>query len=398
MDAAQFRSSPAGRLVRTVQGALGFVPHPLPPRLALESLVEPIADASRKLGELAGIGRGLQNPYLLIAPFQRREAVASSRIEGTVASLSDLLSIEAGARQDRRPPDTQEVRNYVRALDHALARLEKLPLSLRLIREIHAVLLGGSGGHGNAGSPAGEFRRVQNWIGGRSLESALFVPAPVNELGRALDALEKYVHSNSRLPIIVDAALIHYQFEAIHPFPDGNGRVGRLLIPLFLVARRALPTPLLYLSPFFERNRAEYYERLLEVSRSGDWLGWIGFFVRGTAEQALDTVARLRRLSDLRDRYRAAALTGRASVATVRLLDHVFAAPYVTMPSVRALLGVTHRAAQKQIDRLVERKILSPVRGESRPRLYIARGVLEVLLDDGVHAEVAGRRGRSRAA
>ncbi|MGH7005020.1 MAG: Fic family protein, partial [Alphaproteobacteria bacterium] len=255
MDAAQFRTSSSGKVIRTVRGAYAFVPNPLPPRLLLEPLVGVIADASQRLGELAGIGHGLANPLLVIAPFQQREAVASSRIEGTSATLADVMSAEAGGRADRRPADTREVQNYVKALAYAVARLPKLPLSLRLVREIHAILLGGAGPEGRAGVSAGAFRRVQNWIGGATPATARFVPPPVPDMMRALDSFERYLHARPRLPIVVDAALMHYQFEAIHPFPDGNGRVGRILIPLFLVMRGALPAPLLYLSPFFERNR-----------------------------------------------------------------------------------------------------------------------------------------------
>lgn len=387
MDPADFSSHAAGRLVRTIEGARAFVPNPLPPSLALEPLVGPIAQASQKLGELAGLGARAANPYLIIAPFQRREAVASSRIEGTRASLSDVFSLEAGARETRHPSDTREVHNYVRALQHALDRLEKLPLSLRLIREVHAVLFSGGERAANAGFPIGEFRRVQNWIGGASPATARYVPPPVSELGGALDAFEKFLHARSRMPVVVDAALIHYQFEAIHPFADGNGRVGRLLIPLFLVTRGALATPLLYLSPFFDRNRSEYYARLMDVSRRGDWRGWIAFFVRGVTEQSVDTIARMRRLEDLHARFRALAFKRRASVLTLRLIEHLFTSPYVTMPSVRRLLAVTHRAALQQIYRLVAWKILSPVRGETHPRVYVARAVLDIVQDERVAAD-----------
>ncbi|MGH7372019.1 MAG: Fic family protein, partial [Candidatus Methylomirabilales bacterium] len=248
MDPAEFSGSPSGKVVRTPQGYWAFVPNPLPPPIQYDpETVGLLSDADRGLGHLAGIGQLLPNPHLLIAPYIRREAVLSSRIEGTQASLSDLLYFEAAEEEPPRAPDVQEVQNYVRAMEYGLKQLKKLPLSLRLVREIHAILMGGVRGEQRR---PGEFRQTQNWIGppGCSLVEATFVPPPVSEMNDALGAWEKFLHEVKDIPPLVQCAVLHYQFEAIHPFLDGNGRAGRLLITFFLCERGYLPQPLLYLS------------------------------------------------------------------------------------------------------------------------------------------------------
>ncbi|WP_287418153.1 Fic/DOC family N-terminal domain-containing protein, partial [Oceanithermus sp.] len=277
MDSEDFTPAAPGRLVGIGPGLWAFAPDPLPPKLEWTSeLVRALAEAERALGELAGLGRTLPNPYLFTQPFLRREAVLSSRIEGTQASLADLYAFEAQPALFALPEqrnDVLEVRNYVRALEHGLARLRELPLCLRLLREMHAILLEGARGQNRA---PGEFRRVQNWIGGSgSIEDAVYVPPPPGEILSALDALEKYLNGESPYPALVDVALVHYQFEAIHPFLDGNGRIGRLLITLMLIERGLLHEPLLYLSAYFERQREHYYRLLLEVSQKGAWEAWV---------------------------------------------------------------------------------------------------------------------------
>ena len=229
------------------------------------------------MSELAGAARTLPNPHLLIGPFIRREAVLSGRIEGTQASLSDLFFFEASGAADPAVPDVREVSNYVKALEHGLARLDALPISLRLIREIHAKLM--EGVRGEHLTP-GEFRRSQNWIGapGCTLMEAIFVPPPEEEMMECLGELEKYLHEPSALLPLVRLALVHYQFETIRPFLDGNGRIGRLLITLLLCAEGLLSEPLLYLSAYFERHRQDYYRCLLDVSHAGQWSHWISFF------------------------------------------------------------------------------------------------------------------------
>lgn len=266
MLAENFKANSPGQLVKTAQGYLAFVPAPLPPALELSwELVSRLSAAERAISQLAGVGRILPNPHLLIGSFIRRESVLSSRIEGTRASLSDLFFFEAEGERSQAQGDVQEVANYVKAMNYGLSRLNDFPVSLRLIREIHERMMAGvGGGH----LTPGEFRRSQNWIGpsGCTLMDATFVPPPVEEMLRALDEFEKYLHTNSELPLLIRLALIHYQFEAIHPFLDGNGRIGRLLLTLLLCHHEVLPQPLLYLSAFFERNREEYYRLLLGVS------------------------------------------------------------------------------------------------------------------------------------
>ncbi|HEX9676213.1 MAG TPA: Fic family protein [Anaerolineales bacterium] len=279
MDCWLLKNSPAGRIVRAPIGYDAFVPHALPPQVAwTPQLVAALSAADRSLGELAGIGRTLANPHLLIVPFMRKEAVLSSAIEGTKASLSDLYAYEAEQLAFLiRPADVREVHNYVRALEQGILRLRTLPVSLRLIRELHHDLM--EGVRGDRGTP-GEFRRSQNWIGppGCTLEDSTFVPPPTTEMSDSLGKFERYLHAEDHVPPLVRLGLIHYQFEAIHPFIDGNGRIGRLLITLLLCAWGLLPQALLYLSAYFEANRDQYYDLLLHVSQRGEWESWLTFF------------------------------------------------------------------------------------------------------------------------
>lgn len=258
MQSADFTERKSGRLVKHQRGYLAFVPNPLPPHISLTwELAAEISAADRGLSELAGIARTLPNPHLLIRPFMSREAVLSSRIEGTQASLSDLFYFEAAQMPPNPESDVREVRNYIRALEHGLKRLETLPISLRLLREMHQELMDGV--RGEHLTP-GEFRRSQNWIGPANctLNDAKFVPPPAEDMMDSLGELEKFLHMPSSLPLVVRLALVHYQFEAIHPFLDGNGRIGRLLLILLLCSEKTLPQPLLYLSAYFEKNRSEF--------------------------------------------------------------------------------------------------------------------------------------------
>ena len=284
--------------MRCAGGYTAYVPAPLPPPVEwTPSLVRVLSDADRLIGRLAGEGRRLPNPHLLIRPFIRREAVLSSRIEGTQATLGEILAAEVGAAVERSPADLREVANYVVALEHGAKRLGTLPLSLRLTRELHANLM--TGVRGDRARP-GEFRTVQNWIGtpGCTLTNATYVPPPPGEIMSCLGDWEKFVHDRS-LPVLVQAGILHSQFEAIHPFLDGNGRVGRLLIILFLIEREVLPSPLLYLSAFFEATRHEYYERLLGVAERGEWEQWLIYFLHGVARQSKDVLKRAERITTL---------------------------------------------------------------------------------------------------
>lgn len=379
MEHGEFTKHKAGYCIKNLNGHWSFVPNDLPPKLEVNwKLASLLSEADRKLSELAGIARTLPNPHLLIGPFSRREAVLSSKIEGTQASISDLMSFEALGVVASEKSDVREVANYVNALEYGLARLKKLPVSLRLLREIHQHLMHNVRGEGLA---PGEFRKIQNWIGppGCKIEDATFVPPPVHEMKQALGAFEKYIHAPSELPPLVRMALIHYQFEAIHPFIDGNGRVGRLLVTLLLCSEGLMPEPLLYLSAFFERHRSEYYRRLLAVSQEGDWPGWLSFFLRGVAEQSSDAIARAALLQELAAQYRETLQEARSSATLLKLADHLFLRPFVNTSYVAKAMKVSYPAAQKNIDKLIKAGILEEITGRQRRRIYRAGKIMEIV-------------------
>jgi len=379
MQSADFIIHSSGRLIQTPLGYGAYIPGPLEPALDLDiSLVRRLSAADRALSELAGIARTLPNPHLLIGSFVRREAVLSSRIEGTQASFSDLLFFEAANVGERDVPDVREVANYVQALEYGIARLRELPLSLRLIREMHERLL--SGVRGEKQTP-GEFRRSQNWIGppGCTLIDATYVPPPEDEMKQALNDLERYLHAKSSVPPLIRLALIHYQFEAIHPFLDGNGRIGRLLTTLLLYTEGLLPQPFLYLSAFFERYRDDYYRLLLQVSQRGSWTEWISFFLRAIEVQSKDAIARSAQLLHLWREYRALLQEARASALLLQLVDNLFAYPAITNVGASRRLNITPRSSQLNIEKLVAAGILKEVTGQKRNRLYMAPRIIEII-------------------
>jgi Fic family protein len=311
MHSSDFSASAPGSLIATVDGAPAFIPDPLPVAIPLNPpTIRLLSEAENALGRLAGRAALGVNPYLVGSPLLHREAILSSRIEGTITTPEQLVLLEAVPERDARPgiqvdDDTREVLNYVGAMNLGLERLRELPLCLRVINDVHARLLDGV--RGRSASP-GEFRRTQNWIGpkGCTIHEARFVPPPVPEMKRALDELEKYIHQEGKeVPVLVEVALVHYQFEAVHPFADGNGRIGRLLIPLMLLARGRMPEPLLYLSAFFERNREAYMDMLLRVSQHGAWNEWIRFFLQAVLECAQEAITQVEGLLELRRRYHA---------------------------------------------------------------------------------------------
>ena len=367
---------PHGRTVPVEGSVTAFVPAPLPPEVRwTEALVATLSQADRAVGQLAGEGRRLPDPHLFIGPFLRREAVLSSRIEGTRTTLGEVLAAAADSRPKTRSEDFREVLNYVEALEYGLERLDSLPLSLRLVREMHERLLRGV--RGDQAAP-GQFRRVQNWIGGAGpIAEATYVPPPPNEVAPALGALEKFLHDN-RFPPLVQIALVHAQFEAIHPFLDGNGRVGRLLITLMLMDREVLPSPLLYLSAWFESRRDEYYDRLLAVTRRGDWEGWLLYFLRGVERQAKDVVARIRHIGALVEQWKRE-LAGARSVFVVRALDLFAERPFWGLPGLATALDTTYTTAQRTLRRLESVGIVEPVGDGRRNRIYAAQAILEAL-------------------
>jgi Fic family protein len=382
MDAERFTKAAPGRLVPVANGAAAFVPAPLPPTLSFDHETVRLLDrASSALGVLSGTGRLLPNAHLLIQPYLRREAVLSSRIEGTRSTVSDVYAAEAGQTQlSADASDVDEVRNYVGAYEYGLRRIRELPLSLRLIRELHAELMDDVRG---GDQQPGRFRASQNFIGppGASLAQATYVPPPPAEMDAALEQLELFLYDDA-LPPLVQIALVHYQFEAIHPFLDGNGRVGRLLVSLFLSARELLSQPLLYLSAYFERTRSDYYELLLRVSTHGDWGSWLRYFLEGVRVQATDAVDDAQRIVSLQDAYRQLLIETRARSATHELLDNLFVNPYATVSEAARLLGVSAPTARAAIGELVRLEILAEVSGRRWGKVYLAQDLLAALRGD----------------
>ena len=384
MSEPRAKRQPHGRTVQCPGGYRAFVPAPLPPPITWDGdLVAALSHADQAIGRLAGGGRRFPNPHLFIRPFLRREAVLSSRIEGTQTTLGELLAAEAGAMSGADSADLREVGNYVAALEYGLDRLDTLPLSLRLIREIHERLMRGV--RGDMATP-GEFRHSQNWIGppGCGLSDASYVPPPAAELMGCMDALERFLHEET-LPPIVHAGLAHAQFEAIHPFLDGNGRVGRLLITLLFVRRGILPSPLLYLSAYFEAAREEYYARLLAVTQEGAWETWLIYFLRGVRVQAEDALARIQRIDDLLVRWREQ-LAGAQAGRPEQVLGLFVENPFWTVGGLAEALNVAYTTARRAVDRLEAAGIVSLVGAAKRNRVYCARGMLEVL--EAPHAAV----------
>ena len=342
-----------------------------------QDLVRMLSRADAALSELSGVGRLLPNPHLLITPWMTREAILSSRIEGTRTTLSELLIDEAGGARvaGRAAADIKEVRNYVDALEHGVERLKQLPLSLRLVRELHARLM--KGVRGDKATP-GEFRRSQNWIGpeGSTPANAAYVSPPVSEMHACLDAWEKFVHRRDEVPDLIQCALAHEQFEAIHPFLDGNGRVGRLLITLFLIERGRLSQPLLYLSDYIDEHRKDYYELLQRVRTHGDWNAWIRYFLTGVERIARKAVQQSSKLIDIRERYRDA-LTDKARAAV--LLDELMMNPFITVPRAQKSLRVSNPTARRTVDLLIERGIIAPLGDRRWGKLYVSKEILAAI-------------------
>lgn len=390
MDPSDYSDSAPGRLVPTTHGAHAFVPDPLPRGLALPSAtVRRLATAERSVGRLSGVTLQELNPYLISSPLLHREAILSSRMEGTLTTPEQLVLLEADESGDSRArrgdDDTEEVLNYVRAMQHGLKRLESLPVSLRLIQEIHRVLL--SGVRGERQDP-GAFRRSQNFIaapGSNRIEDARFVPPPVNEMAQSLHDFESYLHDESvDDPFLLQSALAHYQFEAIHPFRDGNGRVGRLLIPLLMVAKDRLDAPVLYLSAYFERNREAYVDLLLRVSQKGDWIAWIDFFLDGVAESAIEATRQATALLDLRQRYHRTFQSDRSSARIIRLIDELFRSPSITIRRAAEILDLTPQGAANNIHKLEDVEVLREITGGKRNQVFVADEILAFLRDSPV--------------
>ncbi len=377
----------AGRYIAQPTGYRAFSPAPLPPQppVRLEGELQGLlSKADRALGRLDGSIQILPNPDLFVFMYVRKEAVLSSQIEGTQSSLQDLLAAEAHILSPGLPRDVDEVVNYVTAMNYGLARLAELPVSVRLIREIHQRLLQGVRG---ARLTPGELRRTQNWIGpgGCGLNEATFVPPPPHEVPEALGALETFLHAESDIPALVQIGLAHAQFETIHPFLDGNGRVGRLLISFLLCQREILVKPVLYLSHYFKRHRAEYYERLQAIRDTGDWEGWLAFFLRGVASVSLEATDTARRILALREDHRARVTQGlgRAAGNGHKVLEHLYQRPIVAVADVEALTATSYTAANNLVSRLVELGVLVEATGYRRNRLFRYQAYIDLFGEGG---------------
>lgn len=364
----------AGTFVAQAAGFRAFIPHALPPNppIALDGdLQHRLSDADRALGRLHGSVETLPNPNLFVYMYVRKEAVLSSQIEGTQSSLQDLLAAEAHIAEGV-PQDVDEVVNYVRAMNLGLQRLHDLPVSVRLIREIHRELMRGV--RGQHLTP-GELRRTQNWIGpaGSTMAGASFVPPPPHEVAGLLGDLETFLHTNLNVPLLIKIGLAHAQFETIHPFLDGNGRIGRLLITFLLCEQQALAKPVLYLSHYFKEHRQEYYDRLQGVRDSGDWEGWLQFFLRGVAQVSVEAAETARRILVLREEHRRQIndRLGRVASNGHRVLERLYEKPVVSVDDVRGITGTTFPAANDVVQRMVQLGILKEITGRARNRRFL---------------------------
>ena len=363
-----------GHYQRQPTGYRAFLPTPLPPDppIAIEGELQTLlSQADRALGRVDGVAQTLPNPDLFVFMHTRKEAVLSSQIEGTQSSLHDLLAAEAKFRPPGQPDDVREVLNYVNAMNYGLNRLAELPLSIRLIKEIHERLLAGVRG-GNL--QPGELRTSQNWIGppGCTLNEANFVPPPPHEVLAMLGDLEKYMHRENNLPPLIQIGLIHAQFETIHPFLDGNGRVGRLLITFLLCQQKILLKPILYLSYFFKQHHMEYYAQLQSVRENDDWEGWLIFFLRGVVEVGAETTRAMRSILAMREQHRTLITTrlGRIAGNGLKVLEHLYQHPILPVGAVREITGTSYTAANHLVVELTEAGILEEITGRKRSRLF----------------------------
>ena len=376
----------AGRYVPQPTGYRAFIPAPLPPEPPLRltgELQSLLSDADRALGRLDGSIQTLPDPDLFVFMYVRKEAVLSSQIEGTQSSLQDVLAAEAKILSPSRPRDAQEVINYVAAMNTGLERLGALPVSIRLIRDIHKILLARV--RGSHLTP-GELRTSQNWIGpeGCTLDQAEFVPPPPHEALRVLGELETFIHKQDDLPILVRLGLVHAQFETIHPFLDGNGRMGRLLITFLLTERGILQKPVLYLSYYFKRHRQTYYDRLQAVRDHGDWEGWLAFFLRGVIEISNEATRTARRILELREQHRSAVTDhlGLAAGNGHRVLEQLYQTPILSVTHVQNITGTSYTAANNLVARLVDVGILQEATGNRRNRQFRYDPYIRIFADD----------------
>jgi Fic family protein len=377
-------TKPFGKLTKNKDGHLTFIPDNLPPMISYdESLTSLISEASLQLGNLSGIGKLMPNPHLLIRPYLSREAVLSSRIEGTQASILDVFRYEAGGMAEREEKEGKriiEVVNYVHALEKCLRIVRAgAKIDLEMFKNAHKILM-----HGVRGQElqAGEFRTVQNWIGveGTKIEDATYIPPPPEYVNELLIGLEQFIQNPpGRIPVLVQCAMMHYLFEAIHPFRDGNGRIGRLLITVLLAQRKLLDQPLLYLSAYIERNKTDYYSLLLNVSQKSAWVEWIRFFLHGVITQANDAVDNIRRLMELKAKYEEKLTSKKASGSATRLVDYLFSNPITSIPRASDYLHITYPPAKNALESLKAMAIVVEQNTKQRGKMFIAHEIISIL-------------------
>ncbi|MBD3370108.1 Fic family protein [Candidatus Fermentibacteria bacterium] len=378
----------AGRYVRQSAGYRAFMPAPLPPDPPINiegELQDRLSRADLALGRLDGSIQTLPNPELFMYMYVRKEAVLSSQIEGTQSSLQDVLKAEAKILRSDHPSDVREVINYVDAMYYGLDRLEALPVSIRLIREIHERLL--QGVRGSDLTP-GQLRTSQNWLGpgGCTLKDAVFVPPPPGAVNQCLGDLEEFIHGERDLPLLVKVGLAHAQFESIHPFLDGNGRVGRLMITFLLCEQGVLQKPVLYLSHYLKEHRQEYYDRLQSIRDSGAWEEWLGFFLQGVAQVSTQATDTARRILALREEHRRSIMEGlgRAAGNGHRVLESLYSSPIVSVKDVRKITGTSYPAANNLVARLADMGILFEFTGQSRNRRFMYLDYVNLFADTSV--------------
>ncbi|MCF7826484.1 MAG: Fic family protein [Candidatus Marinimicrobia bacterium] len=374
MANSEIESTRAGSYIQQDSGYKAFIPAPLPPNPQIDfsdDLQAKLSEAENVLSRLDASIQTLPNPDLFVFMYVRKEAVLSSQIEGTQSSLQDVLAAEAQILDPYRPRDVAEVINYIDAMNYGIIRLNELPVSIRLIREIHARLLAGVRG---SNLTPGELRRSQNWIGpaGSTLAQASFVPPPPQELAQALGDLERYLHADDDLPTLIRIGLAHAQFETIHPFLDGNGRVGRLLISFLLCEQGLLKKPVLYLSHYFKYHRQTYYDHLQAIRQKGDWEGWLFFFLDGLAQVSVQAAETARKITELREmqRFKIMENFGRVVGNGLKVFDYLFQHPLVSVEQVKTVTNTSFPAANELIKKFVESEILSEITGNKRHRRY----------------------------
>ncbi|WP_048646034.1 Fic family protein [Nitratireductor soli] len=377
MNLDLFSPDAPGRLIPTIQGATAFVPSPLPPKIDLAAVFSEYGSAMAGIGMLNAKMAQLGNPKLIIRPLQRREALLSSAMEGTYTTSDELALFEIGA-DGATKADTKEVFNYVTALTHSVSLMRELPICHRLIREAHDKLLSGLSQQRGGHKRPGEYKHDQNWIGGVSPSQARFVPPPPAETVEAMNQLEAFINRDAPedFPPLIEAALVHYQFETIHPFADGNGRVGRILIPLVLLSRGLIKDAVFYPSASLESKKDIYIDRMFDVSTKGDWTSWVRFFLKICQETCESSIEVVDKVLSLQLEYRERAMKEFRSNNVVILIDHLFSSPVVSTPIVMGLLNVTHRAARMTIGNLERIGVLEKMEGFNKPEYFVARPIL----------------------